>query len=80
GGEQLKVALACLFSGIRAPALLLLDEPDNHLDLASQALLAQALNQYPGAWLLVSHRPAFVAALAVDEVLLMGEDAPIVSA
>ncbi|MBP6562922.1 MAG: ABC-F family ATP-binding cassette domain-containing protein, partial [Neisseriaceae bacterium] len=42
GGEQLKVALACLFSGIRAPALLLLDEPDNHLDLASQALLAQA--------------------------------------
>ncbi|MBP6115764.1 MAG: ABC-F family ATP-binding cassette domain-containing protein [Neisseriaceae bacterium] len=69
GGEQLKVALACLFSGVVAPALLLLDEPDNHLDQASRALLGQALNQYQGAWLVVSHRPAFVAALAVDEVL-----------
>lgn len=71
GGEQLKVALACLFSGVVAPALLLLDEPDNHLDLASQALLVQALNQYQGAWVVVSHRPAFVAALAVDEILYL---------
>ncbi len=72
GGEQLKVALACLFSGVVAPALLLLDEPDNHLDQASRALLVAALNQYPGAWMVVSHRPAFVAALAVEEYLCLG--------
>lgn len=72
GGEQLKVALACLFSGVEAPALLLLDEPDNHLDQASRALLVAALNQYQGAWLVVSHRPEFVAALAVEGVLQLG--------
>lgn len=73
GGEQLKVALACLFSGVSAPALLLLDEPDNHLDAASRTLLVQALNQYQGAWLVVSHRPEFVAALALDDILYMSE-------
>lgn len=50
GGEQLKVALACLFCGAIAPALLLLDEPDNHLDIESRELLQQVLHDYTGAF------------------------------
>ncbi|PHM61598.1 ATP-binding cassette domain-containing protein [Xenorhabdus ishibashii] len=60
GGEQLKVALACLFCGPYAPALLLLDEPDNHLDIESRELLQQALYDYTGAMVLISHDDKFI--------------------
>lgn len=69
GGEQLKVALACLFCGPQAPALLLLDEPDNHLDLESRTLLAQALHDYQGALVLVSHDESFIESVGVMESL-----------
>ncbi|PHM25996.1 ATP-binding cassette domain-containing protein [Xenorhabdus ehlersii] len=60
GGEQLKVALACLFCGPYAPALLLLDEPDNHLDIESRELLQKALHDYTGAMVLISHDDNFI--------------------
>ncbi|MEQ1974574.1 ATP-binding cassette domain-containing protein [Xenorhabdus sp. SGI240] len=60
GGEQLKVALACLFCGPYAPALLLLDEPDNHLDIESRELLQKALHDYTGAVVLISHDDKFI--------------------
>ncbi|OKP03049.1 ATP-binding cassette domain-containing protein [Xenorhabdus eapokensis] len=60
GGEQLKVALACLFCGPYAPALLLLDEPDNHLDIESRELLQKALHGYTGAMVLISHDDKFI--------------------
>lgn len=63
GGEQLKVALACLFCGATAPALLLLDEPDNHLDIESKNLLQQALHDYTGALILVSHDEKLIEAI-----------------
>ena len=40
--------------------LLLLDEPENHLDIESKALLAQAISQFKGASILVSHDDIFV--------------------
>ncbi|MBV1878250.1 MAG: ATP-binding cassette domain-containing protein [Pseudomonadales bacterium] len=69
GGEQLKVALACLFCGPVAPALLLLDEPDNHLDIESKELLQQALANYTGALVLVSHDDTFIAAVGVAQTI-----------
>ena len=47
-----------------APQLLVLDEPTNNLDFASQEQLVQALEGYGGALVVVSHDPAFVAAIA----------------
>jgi len=66
GGEKLKLALACLFSGQYAPSLLLLDEPDNHLDLESKNLLTETLKRYEGSIILVSHDEAFVSSLNVN--------------
>lgn len=53
GGQKKLVALARLVA--EQPDLLLLDEPDNHLDVASKARLESFLNGYPGAVVLVSH-------------------------
>ena len=44
--------------------ILLLDEPTNHLDMRSQDALQNALKDYTGAYLIVSHNRAFVDPLA----------------
>ncbi|MDN7490296.1 MULTISPECIES: ABC-F family ATP-binding cassette domain-containing protein [Burkholderia] len=63
GGERLKAALACaLWRGTPAQ-LLLLDEPTNHLDLESVRAIEAALAGFPGAIVVASHDPAFLAAL-----------------
>lgn len=71
GGERLKVALLAVTRGSHAPDLLLLDEPDNHLDLDSRQLLETALRNYSGTFLLVSHDPMFVQAAGVNGELML---------
>ena len=66
GGERMKVALAAELYAQAPPQLLLLDEPDNHLDLASWQALEQMLLQYHGALLVVSHDQAFLDGLNLD--------------
>uniref|UniRef100_UPI002147EAAF ATP-binding cassette domain-containing protein n=1 Tax=Tahibacter caeni TaxID=1453545 RepID=UPI002147EAAF len=66
GGERLKAALACALYRREPVELLLLDEPDNHLDLASLAALEQMLRQYRGALVVVSHDAVFLDRLALD--------------
>lgn len=71
GGQRLKVALLAVMGGAQAPDLLLLDEPDNHLDLDSKALLEQSLADYPGALMVVSHDEDFIAALAPEHAITL---------
>jgi ATP-binding cassette subfamily F protein 3 len=66
GGQKKLVGLARLL--IARPGLLLLDEPDNHLDLAGKAFLEGFIRSYPGGVVLVSH-DRFLLDLVVDEIV-----------
>lgn len=67
GGEKMKLCILIVTNQTPLP-LLLLDEPDNHLDIASKQLLATALNQYPGSFILVSHDKAFIKESGVTSI------------
>jgi ATPase subunit of ABC transporter with duplicated ATPase domains len=69
GGEKTKLALAQLVAGRRN--LLLLDEPTNNLDPPSRTAIADALSDWPGAMVIVSHDTEFVRALAPQRVVMM---------
>ena len=53
GGEKARLLLG--LAAFAGPHLLILDEPTNHLDIDSRAALVEAINDYPGAVILVSH-------------------------
>ena len=53
GGERARLALALITRD--APHMLILDEPTNHLDVDAREALVQALNEYSGAVVIVSH-------------------------
>jgi len=54
------------------PGLLILDEPTNHINFRHIPRIAEALDAYSGAMLLVSHVPEFVAKVRIDHVLNLG--------
>ncbi|MDR3293300.1 MAG: ATP-binding cassette domain-containing protein [Clostridiales bacterium] len=64
GGEQVKVKLCALMQ--KESNFLLLDEPTNHLDIKAKDSLADALNDYNGAVILVTHERAFADRVCND--------------
>ncbi|MCX6046198.1 MAG: ABC-F family ATP-binding cassette domain-containing protein [Chloroflexi bacterium] len=68
GGQKKLLGLAKLL--ITQPDILLLDEPDNHLDLAGKALLEKLINEHQGATIIVSH-DRYLLDLVVDEIVEM---------
>jgi ATP-binding cassette subfamily F protein 3 len=70
GGEKARL-LFCLMS-YHAPHIMLLDEPTNHLDMDAREALMQALNNYTGAVILVSHDPHLVESVA-DRLWLVAD-------
>lgn len=74
GGERLKAALAIALYADRPAQLLLLDEPSNHLDLASVQALESMLRQYRGALLIASHDEALLARLELTHRLMLDRD------
>ena len=70
GGEKARLLLG--LSTFIAPHLLILDEPTNHLDIDSRAALIEAINDYEGAVILVSHDRHLLEACA-DRLWLVAD-------
>jgi ATP-binding cassette subfamily F protein 3 len=62
GGERARLALGCLL--LQEHNVLLLDEPTNHLDAETVETLAEALQEYKGTVVFISHARTFVNAVA----------------
>jgi ATP-binding cassette subfamily F protein 3 len=74
GGERARLALALITRD--APHLLILDEPTNHLDVDAREALVQALNDYDGAVILISHDRHMVE-LTADRLVLVENGAAV---
>ncbi|MEI6478808.1 MAG: ABC-F family ATP-binding cassette domain-containing protein [bacterium] len=66
-GQKGLVAFARLV--LERPGLLILDEPTNHINFRHIPIIAEALDKYQGAMILVSHVPDFVEKIRIDDVL-----------
>ena len=68
GGERRRLSLAILMGNSHPPNVLILDEPTNHLDLESREALEEALREFTGALILVSHDRALLDAVGTRTV------------
>jgi ATPase subunit of ABC transporter with duplicated ATPase domains len=66
-GQKGLVAFARLV--LQEPAILILDEPTNHINFRHLPVIAKALSEYEGAMVLVSHVPEFVHQIRIDQTL-----------
>ncbi len=72
GGEKSRLLIARML--LDPPNFLILDEPTNHLDLATKEMLVEALKDYEGTMLFVSHDRAFLRGIANRVLELSAED------
>ncbi|MEK7557814.1 MAG: ATP-binding cassette domain-containing protein [Patescibacteria group bacterium] len=55
------------------PGLLILDEPTNHINFRHLPIIAQAINEYEGAMIIVSHMQEFIQEIKIDDYLDLGK-------
>ncbi|MGC4962439.1 ABC-F family ATP-binding cassette domain-containing protein [Gordonia sp. DT218] len=73
GGERLRVALATALIADPTPKLLILDEPTNNLDIDTTEELVEAVREWSGALLVVSHDVGFLDRIAIDRTVEVPE-------
>ncbi len=71
GGEKMRLILCCLTLGNRAPDMIILDEPTNNLDIQNTEILTEAVKEYKGTVIVVSHDAVFLQEIGVDKVRML---------
>jgi ATPase subunit of ABC transporter with duplicated ATPase domains len=67
----MRLMLCCLNINSKAPAMLILDEPTNNLDIQNIGILTEAINDYEGTLLVVSHDEYFLRQIKVKQEILL---------
>lgn len=65
GGERMRLMLCCLTLSLVPPDIIVLDEPTNNLDIQNVEILTQAINEYKGTLIVISHDAHFLAETGV---------------
>lgn len=68
GGEKARLSLCCMM--LRPANLLILDEPTNHLDIPAKEMLEEALQNFEGSVLVISHDRFFISRIATTIVAI----------
>lgn len=71
GGEKMRLILCCLTIRKTAPDLIVLDEPTNNLDIQNIEILANAIVEYNGTLLVVSHDTCFLNQICIDRTFAL---------
>ena len=71
GGEKMKLLLCCTTIGHTATDVLVLDEPTNNLDIQNVDILVNALNDYKGTLLIISHDEWFLNTIGIKHSIML---------
>ncbi len=74
GGERVRAAFACLLATDIAPDLLILDEPNNNLDLNGITQLTNTLKDYAGTIIVISHDKDFIDDVELEKELFLSKN------
>lgn len=69
GGERMRLMLCCLSIGSQSPDIIVLDEPTNNLDIQNIEILTNAINDYQGTLLVISHDETFLDHIKIDQTI-----------
>jgi len=69
GGERMRLMLCCLNIANQSPDIIILDEPTNNLDIQNIAILTNAINDYQGTLLVISHDETFLEQINIERTI-----------
>ena len=69
GGEKMRLMLCCLTINNQSPDIIILDEPTNNLDIQNTEILTEAINEYEGTLIVVSHDDVYLDRIKVERVI-----------
>ncbi|MBN9300028.1 MAG: ABC-F family ATP-binding cassette domain-containing protein [Filimonas sp.] len=73
GGEKMRLVLCCLTVSRQSPDMIILDEPTNNLDIQNISILTDAISEYEGTLIVVSHDAVFLEEVGVQEEIVLAE-------
>ncbi|MDM1524333.1 ABC-F family ATP-binding cassette domain-containing protein, partial [Empedobacter sp. 225-1] len=69
GGERMRLMLCCLNIANQSPDIIILDEPTNNLDLQNIEILTNAINEYEGTLIVISHDKTFLQEINIERTI-----------